>query len=103
MGKNETLRETGKLGPEGHVEIRGNTKTPDVLAGTLTERREVRDGVRSAAVSWVLQRCPRIVETVSRYCWRTASTSRDDSIRRLPPCCQLTCTASPTKRTVSPI
>ena len=58
MEKSDTMKETGKLGPEGHVEIRGNTKTPDVLTGSRTEKREVRDGVRTATVTWVLQRCP---------------------------------------------
>ena len=60
MGKDDTQAQTLKISPEASLQIGGRVDpaSPDVLSGTATETREVRDGVRTARVTWALQRCP---------------------------------------------
>jgi hypothetical protein len=60
MGKDDTQAQTLKLSPEASLQIEGRVDpaSPDVLSGSASETGEVRDGVRTARVTWALQRCP---------------------------------------------
>ena len=60
MGKDDTQAQTLKISPDTSLEIEGRVDpaSPDVLSGSASETREVRDGVRTARVTWALQRCP---------------------------------------------
>jgi hypothetical protein len=60
MGKTDSNEETQQIEPEANLQISGqvNPDAPDVLIGTASEEREIRDGVRRASVTWSLKRCP---------------------------------------------
>lgn len=59
-GKDDTQQQTLKISPDTSLQIEGRVDpaSPDVLTGSATETREVRGGIRTARVTWSLQRCP---------------------------------------------